>query len=133
MHARLHRLPPAASRAAVVALLVVLVLAQTLGWMHRALHGDAGAGSRHGLVAAAAEAATHADTAHGAGLHDLFGSHAEPNDCRLFDALGQPGCMPAPLVVLPVLLPAASLALTHADFVARWAALFDARGPPPTR
>ena len=68
-----------------------------------------------------------------AALQDLFSSHADTSDCRLFDVLGQPGCAPAPLIALPVLVPTGSIAVTHADFVARWAALFDARGPPPSR
>lgn len=132
MHARLVQPPTIARRAAIAALLVVLVLAQTLGWIHRALHGDPPGSGRPVVVAAASEPAPGA-SAHGGVLHDLFGSHAEPTDCRLFDVLGQPGCATPPLVLPPVILPAARVALSHADFVARWAALFDARGPPATR
>lgn len=127
MHARFVQQPSIARRAAVVALLLMLVLSQALGWIHRTLHDPATAASLHGVQVTSGHAA------HASALHDLFGSHSEPTDCRLFDLLGQPGCASPPVLVLPVLLPASYLALTHADFVARWAALFDARGPPTSR
>jgi hypothetical protein len=120
-----------ARRAVVAALLVVLVLAQTLGWMHRGLHGSSAEAWRHGSPALSAAAA---DGARATGaLQDLFSSHAEASDCRLFDVLGQPGCAPAAILALPALVPASFLALAHAEFIARWAALFDARGPPLPR
>jgi len=119
-------------RAAVVALLVVLVLAQTLGWIHRGLHGASGA-VRHAQAAAHAHAGEAAPQSGSGWMDDLFGSHADGADCRLFDVLGQPGCVPAALALPPALPPAFFLASTHADFVARWAALFDARGPPASR
>jgi hypothetical protein len=113
-------------RAAAVALLVVLVLAQTLGWMHRGLHGASGALSASPALHAHADAPSN-------WLHDLFGSHADGADCRLFDVLGKPGCAAATQAVLPTPAPLAFIASSHADFVARWAALFDARGPPSSR
>jgi hypothetical protein len=131
MQSRKLPLPAPARRAAIVALLLALVLAQTLGWMHRVLHGSGLEGGQHAFSAAVEPAQD--EGAHDHGVHDLFGSHEEPTDCRLFDVLGQPGCATPPLLVLPVLVPAAQLAHTQADFVARWAALFDARGPPHPR
>jgi hypothetical protein len=119
-----------ARRLAVAALVLAFVLAQALAWVHRGLHGSASESWRHAPVAAAAD--HHGGGVAGA-LQDLFSSHADGSDCRLFDALGQPGCAPAPLVALPVTIPAGYLLATHADFVARWAALFDARGPPASR
>lgn len=66
------------------------------------------------------------------GLEALFSGHGEDSECRLFDALGQQHgpalCAPAlsyahiPCIHLQRHLAGAS--------VARWAALFDARGPP---
>jgi len=38
-----------------------------------------------------------------------------------------------PPVVLPLLLPAATLACLQGEAVARWVALFEARGPPAAR
>jgi hypothetical protein len=120
-----------ARRIAVAVLLLVFVMAQTLGWIHRGLHGSASEAWRHGSpVAAVAQVEV---TGVSAAMQDLFSSHADISDCRLFDVLGQPGCAAAPLLALPTLVPASYLLATHADFVARWAALFDARGPPASR
>jgi hypothetical protein len=130
MIARARSQQAAARRATVLALLVALVLAQALGWMHRAAHGETGAGR---LAATAAQADTEADT-HAPGPFDaLFGSHADASDCRLFDVLSHPGCASAAMPV-PAALPAAAFLLAgHGDFVARWSAPFDARGPPSSR
>ena len=115
-----------AQRAAALALLLVLVLAQTLGWMHRGLHGASGA---ERLV----QPAVHAHQAASQWMHDLFGSHADGSDCRLFDVLGKPGCAPTAPAAVPTPPRLALVASSHGDFVARWAALFDARGPPSPR
>jgi hypothetical protein len=127
MHALVLKPRNRLQRAAAVALLVVLVLAQTLGWMHRGLHG---ASSPDRQAQPALHAHADADTGW---MNNLFGSHADSSDCRLFDVLGKPGCAPAALVAVPTLAPLAFVAASHGDFVARWAALFDARGPPPSR
>jgi len=119
-------------RIAIAALLVVVVLAQSLGWMHRSLHltGDSVRQAQRLLHAAPSPAAP--ERIRGA-LDDLFGNHADGADCRLFDVLGQPGCTPA-AIALPAAVPLAALVVaTHADFVRRWATLFDARGPPRSR
>lgn len=132
--------PPAARRLLVM-LLSLFLLAQTLGWMHRALHGAA-----RPAQAAAAHAKEHA---HGhapetvsapAGAVDspawvqaLFGSHEDAAQCKIFDAVTYTGITPVG-VFAPCLVPAAlSLARSEAQFVARRAALFDARGPPVSR
>ena len=112
-------------RAATLALLAAFVLAQTLGWLHRAAHG----GSLPAQPAFAALGFTHAKAADA----KAFGHDAGTAECRLYDAVAQPGCAPAPLLVLPIALPAAIVAATLGEFVARWAALFDARGPPASR
>ena len=117
-------------RVAVLVLLAAFVLAQALGWMHRALHGDAGPDRP---VAAAVHAVDHGEGEAPGFLDALFGSHAEASDCRLFDAVAQPGCAPSLVQVSAVALPAAVLLASHGDFVARWSALFDARGPPSSR
>lgn len=113
-------------RAATLALVVVFVLAQTLGWLHRGLHGTSSA-AQHVLAAGQAQAvSSEAGT-------KAFGHEVGTNECRLYDVLAQPGCASAPLVALPVAPPTAWLAAMLGDFVARWAALFDARGPPSAR
>jgi hypothetical protein len=113
-------------------LVAVLLLAQTVGWMHRGLHGTAPA---HGSAATALHVHAGVAKPHAprSWIEKLFGSHTDASDCRLFDVLGQPGCASAALLPQPLIPMATLLVTTHADFVARWAALFDARGPPASR
>lgn len=117
-----------ATRALVVALAFALWFAGTMGLMHRSLHVP-------GLPAAAAAATAQAEHRHVTGhtLASLFGVHDDA-DCRLYDQLAHGTGVPGvPLVVLPMLLPAATFAYLQGEAIARWVALFDARGPPSTR
>jgi hypothetical protein len=43
------------------------------------------------------------------------------------------GALGVPTLALPVLLPSATFAYLQGEAIARWVALFDARGPPSTR
>lgn len=116
------------TRALVVALAFALWFAGTMGLMHRSLHVP-------GLPAAAAAAQAQAAHRHDSGhtLASLFGVHDDA-DCRLYDQLAHGTGVPGvPLVVLPMLLPAATFAYLQGEAIARWVALFDARGPPSTR
>ncbi|MDQ0017067.1 hypothetical protein J2W23_005476 [Variovorax boronicumulans] len=123
--------PRFSTRALLAVLAIALWFAGTLGVMHRSLHVP-------GLPAAAATAqAAHADKgAHvhaGHGVVSLFGDHTDA-ECRLYDQLSHGSSVPGvPLVVLPVLLPSATFAYLQGEAIARWVALFDARGPPSTR
>jgi hypothetical protein len=111
-----------------VVLAVALWLSGTLGLMHRTLHVP-------GLPAPAAAVQTPAAQAHvhPHGIASLFGLHTDA-ECRLYDQLAHGASAPGvPLVVLPVLLPAATFAWLQGEALARWVALFDARGPPPAR
>lgn len=122
------------------ALLVVASLwfAGSLGLVHRSLHMT-------GLAQAAVATATahaglehhghhHHDGAHASdGLAKLFGDHSDA-DCRLYDQLSDGAGVPGvPMLMLPVLLPAATFAWLQGEALARWVALFDARGPPSAR
>lgn len=121
---------PAVRRVAVLLLLVALVLAQALGWVHRAVHGETGAGR---IAATAAQAAADTELRAQGRFDALFGNHAEASDCRLFDVLAQPGCASA-ATPLAAAAPATALLLAgRGDFVVRGSALFDARGPPSSR
>jgi hypothetical protein len=114
------------TRALVIALMVAVWFAGTLGLMHRSLHVP-------GLPAAAEQAAQVAHKHAGHHLAGLFGEHTDA-ECRLYDQLGDGSATPnVPLVVLPILLPAATFAWLQGEAIARWVALFDARGPPSTR
>lgn len=108
-------------------LTLALLFAQTLGLMHGTLHGW-GSGSATTAVAKA-----HVDHVDHGSIASLFASHASDADCRLYDQASHGSAAPhvAPLV-LPVLLPTLAVAIFQGEALARWAALFDARGPPLT-
>ena len=122
--------PVLSTRAIAVALVVALWFAGTLGLIHRTLHVP-GLAQAHAAALAAQPQGAHEHAAHGIG--DLFGDHSDA-ECRLYDQLshgsGAPG---VPMVVLPVLLPSATFAYLQGEAIARWVALFDARGPPVSR
>lgn len=115
-----------------------ILFAQTLGLAHGIahgpVHGDAGTQAAQ-AVAAQAEQSHHAhgnaQVAPGA-LETLFAQHEDAEDCRLFDALGQqPGAASTGPVHSPAVPPCMQrLRRLEGAFVARWATLFDARGPP---
>lgn len=95
-------------------LLAALLLAQTLGLVHRVLHRPAGA-----TVASAADV-----------RHDFGHDDGDPQ-CRLYDQLAQGdlafGCATLPLVPA---LPAGCVGALPAGRLAPQAAGFLARGPP---
>ena len=127
----------------VVALVVALLLSQTLGLVHAVVHGQV-AGQVASLVAAQAQVQTPMqapDRLQASSvapqkslLSALFAAHASNADCRLYDqashgsAPPQVGCL-----ALPIVLPSFAVAIFAGKALARWAALFDARGPPVTR
>lgn len=92
-----------------------LVAAQALGLMHQVVHAqhDHDHGHEHGGIAA------------------LFDSHEEGSlECRLFDPLNHDAAPAVAALVLPVVTAFFFLDRFDGEFLARWAALFDARGPP---
>ena len=61
----------------------------------------------------------------------LFSNHQSDTDCRLFDQLSHADGATALLAVAPALLALPEiLRASHGLAVARWHALFQARGPP---
>lgn len=111
-------------------LLFALVAAQTLGLMHRVVHGP-----EFGHEADIASVHVHDEDQQGHGWTErLFGGHDGESACRLFDPLSHDGCLPSvPAVAMPVAAPLFFLQWFQGEAVARWAALFDARGPPQLR
>ena len=111
-------------------LLFALVAAQTLGLMHRVVHG-----SQFESDTEIAAVHVHDDGHHNPSWAEtLFGGHAGESACRLFDQLSQGGCLPSvPAVLLPIAAPSFFLQWFQGEALARWAALFDARGPPQLR
>ena len=113
-----------------------LLLAQTLGLMHGVVHVPQAhvhsSGHHHDHEHNHADAA---DADHGAGwLESLFSLHDGDSDCRLFDQASHGSTVPALVaVVLPMVLSSFVFDISRGETLARWAALFDARGPPLTR
>lgn len=142
MHIALRQSRSRSTRALVVALAVALWFAGTLGLMHRTLHvpgmpalpsssAVAAVAAADGKATATATPAVHQHAGHT--LAGLFGHHTDA-ECRLYDQLSHGSSAPGvPLVVLPMLLPSATFAFLEGEAIARWVALFEARGPPSTR
>lgn len=103
-----------------------LLLSQSLGQLHSVKHGGQAT-----VVLAASEQATQKIHHPGGFLDQLFSSHGSASDCRLYDHLSGGQAMPLMLAAsLPIVLPSLLVAIFAGDALARWAALFDARGPP---
>ena len=122
---------------------LALLLAQTLGLMHGTVHGAANGTALNAAVREARLmvkiklpeaqlAASRLQTNSPLGV--LFSSHTSASDCLLYDQASHGGAALHVMgLTLPVLLPSFAVAIFAGDALARWAALFDARGPPRTR
>ncbi len=114
----------------------VMLLAQTLGFMHGVTHGPiydshTAAGSN---VQVTLQSGDEACEPSANWLDKLFSSHHGDNDCRLFDQASHGSAAPQlAALALPVVLPPIAVTIFQGEALARWAALFDARGPPLTR
>lgn len=115
-------------------LALAVVLAQTLGLMHGVIHGN--------LHSPLVVQAVQAEFASGTDDHDhshsrvehLFGSHGDESDCRVYDQLSHGDGAPAMAVpALPLSITPFVFSLLPGLAVARWHALFQARGPPNLR
>jgi hypothetical protein len=142
-------MPPASSErrgfARVWLLAAALLLAQVLGLMHGVVHGPQAHLHSHVHHEPASTHVSHDDdhdhdhsaTAqdeHGGWLASLFSSHGDDSDCRLFDQASQGHAAPVlPMLSLPLVLCTVAFDLSRGEALARWAALFDARGPPLAR
>ncbi len=128
-------------------LAAVLVMTQTLGMVHIITHGSSGS-ALHSQDARQDHDHDH-DHGHGHGHgHDhaeveepetrhflalLFSTHQDLSDCRLYDQASHDGGLVAVMLsTLPVVLPLSTVAIFQGEALARWAALFNARGPPLT-
>lgn len=121
--------PAAARRAGVALLIAALLFAQMLGFAHRALHAPAPPAD------ATAQQAPAPTFGSAGSVASLFGGHEKgTGDCRLYDQLGHGDVMPmAFAMALPSAIPAFRLHFSLGEALARWAAPFDARGPPSLR
>ncbi|TFZ06010.1 hypothetical protein EZ313_05005 [Ramlibacter henchirensis] len=111
-------------------LVAALLAAPALGHMHRIVHGP----QAHAHKQAQAEERAVDPSVHLHGTATLFAAHDDDTSCRLFDQLTHSDLLPAlPALALPLLPVLFLLPRLERDAVARWAALFDARGPPALR
>ena len=125
-------------RAAWGYLALVLLLAPMLGLMHGLVHAAVGSlytaqAHHHDTDNHAHEHAQEHAEGH-AWLADLFSAHADDSDCRVYDQLCHSEALSAPpALLLPVVLSSFVFHFLEGEVRARWAALFEARGPPLTR
>ncbi|MFM9900663.1 MAG: hypothetical protein ACKVOT_06585 [Polaromonas sp.] len=109
--------------ARVLGLALALLLPQMLGLLH-------------GMAHERAHPVTHAQADHDrtSSLASLFTSHEDGSpDCRLYDQASHDGLVTTVAALsLPLTIPGTGVALFAGDALARWAAQFDARGPPLT-
>jgi hypothetical protein len=122
--------PTARTRCFAAALVLALLFAQALGFVHRSVHGIAPADAAASSGALAQSAPPNAQ--HDGWTH-LFAHDDGGAECRLFDAVGYDALQPGLLALPAAIPPAAVLAVLAGESLARWAAMFDARGPPPAR
>lgn len=121
---RLHR--------AVLAVLLVLALVgvQNLGLWHRMVHFE----QSHPAKLSTAHAKGHHSTSAADASGKPFFNHQTGTDCQLFDQLSHTdGVAAADLVALGLVAIPHILRASHGLAVARWHALFQARGPPHLR
>lgn len=124
-----------------LAWVAALLLPQMLGLLHSVAHSARYAAEQtqqasrlHHHAAGGEQASTGSGTATVSGLSTLFASH-EPGsgDCRLYDQASHDGLATTVAALHPPLsIPSKAVALFAGQALARWAALFDARGPPLT-
>ena len=116
-------------------LVLALLWTQSMGLWHRLVHSGRG----HPATGAMVRAATANDAAPALSTPSgpsgkLFSNHQTDTDCQLFDQLSHADGVIALLAIAPALLVSPQfLRASHALAVARWHALFQARGPPSVR
>ena len=123
--------------AALLALLLaaVLVMTQTLGLVHAITHGSSGSSlysqdefddHDHDRSETDSLSVNHL-------LASLFSLHHDVSDCRLFDQASHDGGLAMAIrSTLSGAPPPLTVAIFQGEAIARWASLFDARGPPLT-
>ena len=115
----------------VLAFAVAMLLAQSLGLLHRTTAPVTQAHAHATPAHSHASARHHADGHQGDFLGKLFTGHASDADCQIFDQLSFSGAASALLAVgLSLALTSALCTLLQGLSNARWHAQFQARGPP---
>ncbi|MEZ7847426.1 MAG: hypothetical protein QMB14_06905 [Polaromonas sp.] len=119
-----------------LALLMVPLFGLMHGIVHGFSHGQPTAQSQvqARTIATQAPAERSLTHAHKGWTDALFSSHGKAADCLVFDQLCHADALHfLSLQALPTPLPNIALVTSAGDFIARWAALYQARGPPSAR
>lgn len=119
------------TRVAWASLLVLALLwTQSMGLWHRLVHSNTAHPAQQWIVQASAGDAGQVPSVSG----KPFSNHLADTDCQLFDQLSHADGVAAKAAVAlaQAILPQV-LRTSHALAVARWHALFQARGPPHPR
>lgn len=126
-------------------LALALLMAQTLGQLHGSVHGplvemahELEAAHDHDHAHTRAHTDTHergSGTGHGGDwLGKLFPHDSGDPDCRLYDQVSHgDASWPVITLALPLVLYSFVFQFVAGEVLRRWAALFEARGPPLTR
>jgi hypothetical protein len=114
-----------------VVLALVLLLSQALGLLHGIVHGPS---SATGHAVHVAHEMGEPDRDAERFFSRLFSGHEDDADCRLYDQSSHFDLMPdVPVLALPLVLQPFVFSVLPGLAVARWHALFEARGPPSVR
>lgn len=112
-------------------LLVAMVAAQSLGFMHNIVHAVPPHSERQ-VCPLHAEAHERVTTT--GWIAQLFAAHGDESDCRLYDQFSHGDCMPAvPALCFPPQVLPSFLQVFEASLPLMPAALVQARGPPSVR
>ena len=118
-------------------LALVLLLTQTLGLLHGIVHGPWNATGPAAHVVQVADVVVEPDHDADNFFTRLLSGHSSQDggsDCRLFDQSSHFDAMPGlPVLALPQVLPPFVFSVLPGLALARWHALFQARGPPSVR
>lgn len=140
---RFGRLPPHLRSCVQVGVLVcALLLAQLLGLAHSVLHGAESQPNPPSLQGIATippvlvgnPASAEASSSAGSWLVRIFSTHEAGTDCQLYDQACHGSAVSSVVaLVLPTPWAYQVFDISRGKALARWAALFDARGPPQRR
>lgn len=118
-------------------LALVLLWSQSLGLLHGIVHGPSsaiGAATHVAHVAHVADAVAQPGPGADSFFTRPFSGHRDDSDCRLYDQSSHFDAMPGlPVLALPLVLAPFVVSVLSGLALARWHALFQARGPPSVR
>ncbi len=113
---------------------LVLLWSQSLGLLHSIVHGSSSATGAATHAAHVADAVAQPGQGADSFFTRLFSGHSDDSDCRRYDQSSHFDAMPGlPVLALPLVLAPFVVSVLPGLALARWRALFQARGPPSVR